>query len=101
MPSIKTPIRFLEAITLDIISIPGAFMSKKNNAKYHLNYICPRCSKWRKSFRDPNKGSDCLWYNEWKNNNYKIRHFGILNWTRYYLGLETNLKKYESAIKNK
>lgn len=55
MPSIKTPIRFLEAIYLDLISIPGVFMSKKKNTKWHLNYVCPSCSLWRKSFRDPKR----------------------------------------------
>ena len=98
MLSIKTPIRFLEAIVLDLISIPGIFMSNKNNARWHLNYVCPLCSKWRKSFRNPKSNeSQCIWYKEWKNKNYNIpRNFGILNWTKYYLGLKTNLRKYET-----
>tara|TARA_Y100000310_G_scaffold267889_1_gene280201 strand:- start:1648 stop:1965 length:318 start_codon:yes stop_codon:yes gene_type:complete len=96
MPSIKTLIRFLEAVVLDLKSIPGVFMSKKRNAKWHLNYICPSCSNWRKSFRDAErKGNNCLWEDSWKDGDYDFpRNFGVLNWIKYYLGVKTNLGKY-------
>lgn len=93
---IKTPIRFVEAITLDILSLPGKFMSKENNAKWHLKYICPLCSKHRKKFRDPKrKGDFCLWQAAWEDNIFIFcKDFGVHNWIRYYLGLPTKLKKF-------
>jgi len=100
MVSIKTPVRFLEAVVLDLISIPGAFMDKKGNARWHLNYMCPLCSEWRKSFRDPEKGEECLWYKAWRKGKYRFsRCFGFRNWLRYYAGLRTDLEKYEKEFK--
>lgn len=96
MISIQTPKKILEAITLDILSIPGTFMLKQNNAKYHLNYICPICSNHRKSFRDIDNSKKCYWETQWKNGNYEIpKNFGIMNWIKYYLGLKPILEKYK------
>jgi hypothetical protein len=96
MVSIKTPLRFFEAVFLDILFIPGKIMGKKGNALWHLNIVCPRCSKWRKKFRDPNKQGDlCLWECAWTKKDYSFsRDFGILNWIKYYFGMDTNLKRY-------
>ncbi len=103
-PSKKTLKRFLEAIYLDILSIPGLFMSKKANAAWHLKYVCPKCSKWRKSFRDPRKGgSTCMWLNAWQKGDYEIpRSFGVLAWLKYYLGIKPVkiLKKIKTVIDN-
>lgn len=97
MLSIKTPKRFFEAIKLDIISLPGNFMSKKQNAEYHLKYICPQCSNYRKSFRDPKKQSTCLWQQQWQKRNYQFpRNFGITNYIKYYLGISTKLTKFKN-----
>ena len=71
-------------------------LSKKRNAEWHLNYVCPLCSKWRKKFRDPKRiGDFCLWNNVWEKKKYDFpRNFGIINWIKYYFGLKTDLKKY-------
>ena len=97
MLSLKTPVRFLEAVLLDFISIPGKFMSNKGNAEWHLQYVCPHCSQHRKKFRDPNyKGNYCIWEDVWKKGKINFpRDFGPANWLRYYLGLETDLQKFE------
>jgi hypothetical protein len=77
---------------LDFISIPGIFMNKKNNAKYHLNVICPLCPKCRRKYRAVQKEGICWWEENWKKENYGIpRHFGISNWLKSYLGINTNL----------
>jgi hypothetical protein len=96
MFSFRTPLRFFEAIFLDILSIPGKFMGRKGNALWHLYFVCPKCSKWRKKFRDPTrKGKLCLWKNSWQKKKYCFpRDFGILNQFRYYFGFDTDLKKY-------
>mgnify|MGYP005623293329 CR=1 FL=1 len=99
MPSLKTPSRFLEAIYLDVISIPGRFMSKEDNAKWHLKHVCPHCSKWRKCFRDPKRKGNCLWLNAWETEKCEFsRDFGIKNWLRYYAGLKTDLRKYKKEF---
>jgi hypothetical protein len=100
MPSIKTPVRFLEAVILDSISIPCFFMSKKGLALYHLKFMCPICSNWRKSFRDPRRGNKCMWYGAWRKGCFEgPRIYGIKNAVRYYLGLKTDLKKYQKEFK--
>ena len=100
MPSIKTPIRFLEAIFLDLISIPGLFMSKEYNAKWHMKVVCPLYSKWRMNFRDPKYNGKCLWYSAWKQNKFQFsRCFGLKNWLKYYVGLKTRLEDYEKEYK--
>ncbi|MBT6068650.1 hypothetical protein HOG48_02750 [Candidatus Peregrinibacteria bacterium] len=101
-PSIKSIKRFFEALYLDVLSIPGLFMSKKANAKWHLKYVCPKCSKWRRSFRDPRKGgSTCMWLNAWQKGEYEIpRSFGPYAWIKYYLGIKPVriLKKIKTVI---
>ena len=93
----KTPIRFFEAVFLDFLALPGKFMTRKGNAELHLSYICPLCSNWRKKFRNPERKSNCLWEEAWKNGKYNFpRNFGFLNWIRYYLGMRTNLEKYKA-----
>lgn len=100
MLSIKTPIRFLEAIFLDILTIPGGFMSKERNARYHLKYVRPLCSKWRKSFRNFDGKNKCLWYEAWEKGKFNVsRKFGFMNTIRYYFGLRTNLTRYEKEFK--
>lgn len=72
-------------------------MSKKNNAKYHLKVICPLCPKIRRQYRAIHKQSNCWWEDNWIKENYDIpRHFGVLNWTKAYLGISTNLEKYRN-----
>lgn len=94
----KTPLWFGEAIILDIISIPSKFMSREQGAKWHLKYVCPFCSQHRKKFRDPKKkGNSCLWQQAWKKKKWIFcRDFGFINWVRYYFGLDTDLKRFQS-----
>ena len=94
----KTPLWFSEAIILDIISLPGKFMTKEKNAQWHLKYVCPYCSQHRKKFRDPKRiGNSCLWQEAWKKKKWIFcRDFGLVNWIRYYFGLETDLSKFQS-----
>ena len=75
-------------------------MDKKGNAKWHLTFMCPLCSRWRKSFRDPKQGNRCFWYEAWNKRKFNFpRNFGFCNSLRYYLGLRTNLSKYEKEFK--
>jgi hypothetical protein len=75
-------------------------MKKEGNAKWHLNYVCPIRSKWRRSFRDPKRQADYLWKEEWKKGNYNFsRDFGVANWLRCPLGLNTDLIKYQKQAK--
>lgn len=100
MISIKTPIRFLEAVILDLLSIPGNFMSKESNAKWHLKVVCPLCSKWRKSFRCAGKNKGCMWHEAWTNGRWSFsRNFGTGNWLKYYFGLKTDIRKYHNEFK--
>ena len=69
---------------LFLLSIPGIFMTKKANAKFHLKYICPRCPKWRRRVRYV-FGKKCFWEDNWKNGNYSI--------PRAWVGSFENLKK--------
>jgi len=96
MLSSQTPIRFLEAIFLDAVSIPGKFMSDKGNAGWHLQYVCPYCSSHRKKFRNPDcDGNYCMWEEAWKNGDFNFpRNFGAVNWVRYYLGIRTDLRNF-------
>ena len=101
-PCKHTPKRFLEALTLDIMSIPGLFMSDEANAKWHLKHVCPHCSQHRKSFRDPKeKGDFCLWEDAWKRGHYVEypRNFGIKAWILYYLGVRTNMRRFYNLYK--
>jgi len=69
---------------------------------WHLKHVCPKCSEHRKSFRDPDGGTCCLWLVAWKNGEYDVpRDFGILNYLRYYLGMRTNLSKYRFGRKSR
>jgi len=98
-PCRHTPARFIEALVLDIKSIPGLFMSDEANAKWHLKHVCPHCSKHRKSFRDiKEKGDMCMWEEMWKQGHYVDypRNFGIKTWILYYLGIRSNLKRFHS-----
>jgi hypothetical protein len=100
MVSIKTPIYFFEAIILDILAIPGLFMTKRSNARWHLHVICPLCSEWRKSFRCNAGNKECIWHEAWVNNGYQFhRSFGVKNWVKYYLGIKGDLKKYDKEFK--
>ena len=75
-------------------------MSKEGNARWHLKFICPLCSNWRKSFRDPKRKNRCLGYRAWKKGNFECpRMFGIKNAVRYYFGLGTDLDKYQKEFK--
>lgn len=96
MISSRTPFYFVEAVFLDLMSLPGRLMDEEGNALWHLRHVCPRCSRWRKSFRDlDGDGARCLWKEQWGNGNYAFpRDFGFLNLTRYYLGMKTNLDRY-------
>lgn len=96
MVSFKTPYYFAEAVVLDVISFPGKFMSRRGNARWHLDHVCSRCSKWRKKFRDPDFcGEKCLWEERWQREDYNFpRDFGIFNWAKYYFGMRTNLNGY-------
>jgi len=92
----------LISLSLDITAIPGAFMSKKKNALYHLKYICPRCPAWRRKMRDVQGNGKCWWYTEWKSGNYKIhRHFGVKNFITQYTKLSTDLTKYRAKLKKR
>lgn len=93
---IKSILYRIYFVLLDLISIPGVFMNKENNAKYHLKVICPICPSCRRKFRDLENNGNCWWEQNWKKGNYKIpRDFGVLNFFRYYLGIKTELKKYK------
>ena len=59
----------LTLLYLDLLSIPGVFMNKKNNAKYHMKYVCPKCPEWRRKMREIQKNKGCFWFNNWKNKN--------------------------------
>jgi len=103
MISIKTPKRFAEAVVLDLLAFPGIFMSKKQNALWHLKHVCPRCSSWRKKFRDPQyqERDYCIWNIVWKQKRYTFsKTMGFLNWVRYYCGMPTNLSRYEKEFKS-
>jgi len=102
MVSFKTPVYFAEAVFLDLISVPGKFMNNEQNAKWHLNYVCSRCSKWRMRFRDPDfEGRMCLWKERWESEDYGFsRDFGVFNWVRYYFGIKTNLCSYTESRQN-
>jgi hypothetical protein len=79
-------------IYLDIISLPGKFMSKKNNALWHLNHVCPKCPEYRREFCYVD--GKCYWNEMWKKGDYSIsRDFGLINWVRTYLGKKTDLSK--------
>jgi hypothetical protein len=89
-------------IYLDVISIPGLFMSQKLNAKYHLKFICPKCSKHRRKFRDVLHTGNCWWEANWKKEIYNIpKNFGILNWTKSYFGIDTDLTNFQYTEYNK
>ena len=81
---------------LDILSFPVTFMSKKNNAKYHLKLVCPICPNCRRKYRDVHETGQCWWEYNWKNENYKIpRYFGVINWVKSYIGVNTDLGSYK------
>jgi len=80
---------------LDILSLPGKFMSKKNNAKWHLKVVCPLCPKFRKKYRDVYNKGYCWWESKWKKKEYDIpKHFGVLNWLKSYFGFHTDLTNF-------
>jgi len=86
----------IRSLYLDIISLPGIFMSKKGNAKLHLNYICPQCPMARRAYRDVEGKGRCWWNENWKKGNYDIpRNFGPRVWFRSYLGLKSDMKKFK------
>jgi len=77
------------------------FLSKEENAKYHLEYLCPYCPEEKKRLRYVNGDNECWWYKNWKNGNFDIpRTFGLRNLFRERLGLKTKLhafQKYDRA----
>jgi len=82
---------------LDVLSMPGIFMSQENNAKYHLKVICPICPKCRRKYRFIKENGGCWWEENWKRGEFGIpRHFGIINWLKSYLGISTNLNKFKN-----
>jgi len=86
----------LICLYLDVLTIPTLFIGKKDNALFHLKFICPKCPEFRRKMRDVNKVGKCWWYVNWKKGNYDIpRFFGFGNCVRQYLFLKTNLKNYE------
>lgn len=85
----------LLCLYLDLLALPGIFMTKKTNASLHLKYICPRCPDWRKKMREMDKG--CFWLNSWKEGNYKIpKSFGFKNKIHQYLFSKSNLSKFKN-----
>jgi hypothetical protein len=85
----------LRCLYLDILAIPGIFMSKKGNADWHMKYICPKCPAWRKKMRHVTK-NDCYWLYEWKNKNYHIpKSYGAKNWLFQMFLLKTDLTRFK------
>jgi len=85
----------LTCLYLDLLSIPGLFMTKKANAKFHINYLCPKCPEYRKKMRHV-KEKKCFWETNWEKENFSIpRTFGIKNWITQYLFLKTDLRKFK------
>ncbi len=76
----------LGCLYLDIISLPGLFMSKENNAKYHLTHVCPKCPEERRKLRKINGIDECWWNHNWENGNYDItKNFGAWKYLMQYL----------------
>ena len=93
---IKFILERLRFIFLDFLSIPSLFLNKKNNAKYHLKVMCPMCPKSRRKYRDVQGKGKCWWEQNWEKSNYTIpRNFGIINWFRTYVGINTKLTKFK------
>jgi len=77
----------LQLLYLDILSIPGLFMSKEKNAKYHLKYVCPKCPAWRRQIRYKDK-KECWWFDKWNKKDYNIPgSFGLKKWLSQYIFL--------------
>lgn len=96
MKIINGTIKRLNFLFLDLVSIPGFFVTKKWNALYHLKIICPACPEYRRKLRDVNKKGECWWLSEWQKEDYGIpRHFGIKNFINQYLFLKTDLSKFK------
>ena len=92
----KKTLRRIRWTLLDIIGMPGLFMSNEGNSNLHLKYICPRCPTERRKLREIVSGRGCYWNNEWSRGNYDIpRSFGFVNWFSQYFFGETNLEKYK------
>ena len=86
----------LKCLYLDILSIPGFFMSKETNAKFHLKYVCPKCPDFRKKMRDVSGTGKCWWLENWNRKNYNIpRNYGYRNFVSQYLFLKTNLTEFK------
>ena len=82
---------------LEIITLPANFMKKKNNALYHLKFVCPICPSSRKKHRDVKGNSTCWWEYNWRRGKYSIPyHFGFKNWVLQYTRHGTNLKKFRN-----
>ncbi|MFC1722629.1 hypothetical protein ACFL0V_00665 [Nanoarchaeota archaeon] len=79
---------------LDVISVPGVFMSKEKNALWHLKKVCPKCKEWRRKFRYVDS-KECWWEREWARGNYGIpRSFGVKAWAYQYVGKKADLAKF-------
>ena len=86
----------MKSFYIDILALPGKFMSKKGNALFHLKYVCPKCPKSRRKLRDVHGTNACWWEDNWKKGIYSIkRDFGLLNYLSFYLFYKTHLKKYK------
>jgi hypothetical protein len=77
------------------------FPSKEENAKHHLENICPYCPEEKKRLRYVNGHNECWWKYNWERGNYDIpRTFGLLNYVREFFRLEIRLdafQKYDKA----
>ena len=72
------------------------FLSKEENARYHLEFMCPYCPEEKKKLRYVNGNNECWWEHHWRNGNFDIpRTFGFLNYVREFFGLETRLDRFE------
>lgn len=90
-------INHFTSLMLDIASLPGFFLPKKYNAKFHLVFICPLCPRHRKTKRAVEK-DNCWWQENWEKGRYDIpKHFGVKNFLRCYLGKETKLEKFKKS----
>ena len=71
------------------------FLSKEENAKHHLENICPYCPEEKKRTRYVDGVDECWWKYNWERGNFDIpRNFGFWNYVRFYMGQETRLDRF-------
>ena len=96
MATLQQIIRDLYSFYLCVKSVPSSFMNNKNNAKYHLKYICPACPETRRITRDVENCRECWWKSSWEQSKYTIpRNFGLNNYIRASFGLPTKLDRFK------